>query len=210
MEHVSGAFDLVKLITDNGILVVIAAVFLINQSRQNNRSERQQEKAAEHQSMLINQIFDKYQNTNDSILDIVKNMTITIGQLKDVLTRHDLGSIRTFIKYALRFIPHEVCVFIADFKEKNNLDDKDDVEKSLRTKLENLYKSFVADIDVFPQYKGHYLSFFCNTEWIDLIFDFCIKAIYDGKPYHRDGYLPKLNNLYEKIKVDFFENLNKK
>jgi len=187
-DFVNPSLDMAKGITDFGALAIMGAMLLVFVG-------------------VILFFFLKMMTTlfNNFLKSIEKN----IQRVIDILTGDDLSRIKVTIKYALQFIPHEVCVCIADIKERNGLSDEEEIKRNLRVILENLYKKFVSDINTFS-YRENRLEYYCNPEWIDLIYEFCIKAIYDGKTYHRDLYLGKLNNLYRTIMNEFFENLDKK
>ena len=157
---------------------------------------------------LVNQIFHVQQATLDSIIKAQASQEGKLDQLKEALTGEVLGQIRVVIKHVLDSTMHRVCTSIAQVKEENHLDDKQAVEGKIRSVIENLYYHNHSDLDMFS-YNGRKLSYYMNPEWLEKVYGYCITAIYDGLPYHRKKYLFELGVIYEKIRLEFFENLKK-
>ena len=169
--------------------------------------------------LVIYLLYDhiKNGNGNKKILDALDRLTSVVNtvvlqnkQIIESFANEELSKIRGLMFYALDSNKHNVCVgIIRQIKEKNNIENRDVVEKSVRGTLNNLFKQFKSDIGEYD-YNGIKLSEFCNDEWLELVFDYCIEAIYDGKEYHPSIYLRGLTVLFDGIKLEFFENLNKK
>jgi hypothetical protein len=128
--------------------------------------------------------------------------------LKDALTGEILNQIRVVSNYAFDYNKHVICTTIGDIKEENNIEDRDAIEKKLTVILKNLYDRRNAEFDAF-HYNGRKLSYYANESWADDVMKLCLNAIYDGKVYHRNLYLKILERFYERVKLQFIENLKK-
>ena len=169
--------------------------------------------------LVIYLLYDhiKNGNGNKKILEAIERLTSVVNtvvlqnkQIIESFANEELSKIRGLMYYALDSNKHNVCVgIIRQIKEKNNIENRDVVEKSVRGALNNLFKQFKSDIGEYD-YNGVKLSEFSSDEWLELVYDYCIEAIYDGKDYHPSIYLRGLTVLFDGIKLEFFENLNKK
>ena len=158
---------------------------------------------------VVNSILETQQKTLDAILRSQTSQENKLEQIKETLTGEILNQIRVLMAYAFESNQHAICTtVIANIKENNETDDRKATEKKVIVILNNIYKKLKSDIDAF-QYNGRKLSEFFSDEWVALVNDYCVKAIYDGKKYHREPYLRGLDTIFKTIKIEFFENLKK-
>lgn len=191
----TGISEVGLLVTVAGFYLVITAIMMIVFIRWFVR--------------LVNKIFDTQQVTLENILQAQKMQDSKISQLKEALTGEILNQVRAFSNYAFDYNMHQVSVSIGQIKDDNNLENRDAVEKKVRAILGNLYNRRNSNFDFFT-YNGRKLSYYTNPEWEDIVFKYCVDAIYDGEPYHRTRHLDGLDIIYERIKIEFFNNLKAK
>ena len=202
LESVQPTIDMSKAINDHGMTTVSAAAFLI------------------YSFIVLTVVITQFvlsivdnRKLKKSVELLVADMNLVTGQQKQILesfANEELSRIRGLMHYALDSNKHAVCVtVIGQIKEKNGIDNKAAVEKKVRGILSNIYKRLKTDLSEY-EYKGKKLSDYCLDEWLEMVFEYCMEAIYDGQEYHRDVYLRGLTILFDRIKIEFFENLNKK
>ena len=158
---------------------------------------------------LVNRIFDTQQKSLDGVLISLNAQGVVIKQVKEAVTGEVYNQVRVLMYYAFEFNKHAICAsVIGHIKENNGLDNREAVSANVRALLNNLYRAMKTDIDTCA-YNGNKLSAYCSDEWVNSIHDYCMTSIYDGKNYHRDTYMRGLDTQFERIKIEFFENLKK-
>jgi len=201
MEQVATTVDVVRGISDFGMTAMTAGFYLVISAITLILFIRWFVK-------LVNQIFHVQQATLDNIIKGQASQEGKLDQLKEVLTGEVLGQVRVVIKHALDSVMYQVCISIAQIKEENHLEDNPAVENKIRSIIENLYHRNYSDLDMFS-YNGRKLSYYMDPEWLERVYVYCVAAVYDGLAYHKKKYLFELGVIYEKIRLEFFENLKK-
>ena len=197
MEYVNDTIEVAKGISEYGFMAMTTAFYLVTTG------------------VLVVWLGKFFNKTIQNQQEMLKSIIVSLGeqkteikQLKEAMTGEVYNQIRIAVKHVFRSIIHEVCITIADTKEGNNLSNRTAVEERIVDRVENFYKSDCADLSAF-QYEGKNLAECMNPKWMNKTSDFCITSVFDEQPYHRRLYLPHLKVMFEKFRLELFENLRK-
>lgn len=190
--------DTAKLISEQGILVTISSLFLVL-------------------SMIaIGVLITYFKRTNDALVNDVKGMIKALLEAthrqNDMLTDISEG-LRPEIKERIKVLANSffdlatfrIIAFIKRVKRENHIDKKDETLAKIRKYVANLHSDRKSKFDNF-NYKGKPLSSYVNPSWIDSVADIVEREVYDAEP-NDDRTFTNVKNVYDEIKLDFYERL---
>lgn len=218
-EFINPTMEVAKGISEYSIFVMIASVFIVTFGVILYSLIRTLKKSNDDNKEFLTKMFESQQKQSEyqhkvleSILDLQKSNNASIYQLKESLTGEDFNRIRSEVEDGFGFDLHQICVgIIARIKDgfAGKLDDsKADIERQVRSSIENLYEKRHRKFDYF-MYDGQKLSDFIDQKWKDEICDYVISAVNDGQEYHRKHYLDELGLRFDKFTNELFKRLKK-
>lgn len=190
-----------KNITDLGLMAVTAAFFLVLSG------------------LMWLLIFKWFKKIIDDLIQSIKSMMTDLlsetrkqnDMLNDISegmrseTRERLKTLSsTFFDLAM----YRVLSFIKRVKKENHIADKEATLNKINRFLTNLHSDRKSKFDNFSS-RGRNLSEFVNPEWVVKVSDVVEKEVYDDEP-NEDRTYSNVKNVYDDIKVDFYERVFKK
>lgn len=200
MEQTEAALQVAKGISEYGILVVIAAFFLVfaigvlvwNMVSYKNLTERIFTEFGEK----ITDVQEKANKNLETMVDIAEGL-IPETQLRIKNTSGVYFDLAT----------EKVCRLIKRVREENHIADREATAQKIRTLLTNLYQDRNSRFDSY-HYRGKRLSEYTNPDWVEWV-----AKVVEGELYNESGANNKraftnVSAVYENIKLDFYHRLN--
>jgi hypothetical protein len=184
--------ELGKTISELGILVVIAAMFLIDNYRSrryNRKRDEERDRAIMEQDKMLREHISVISDFSKAGLDLIK-----IASMKQV----DIDQAKNLIRINLDQIKGEVVMNVIKIKQKNSLDDRDAVKMKVNLLLNSLYDSSVSFFRNI-EYNSRPISFLFESAWKLEVRDYMIKDCEGSEIdiYMLDGRYAALFNSYK-------------
>lgn len=200
MNDISQVTEVAKGISEYGILVMIAAFFLIIAAGvmiYNMRSYK----------TLTEKIISDFGEKLDELLKQAEQNSQTMIDIAEGLIPETQLRIKNTSNVYFDLAIEKVCRMIKKIREENHIVDKENTQKKIRTMLQNLYEDRNSRFDYYT-YRGKKLSYYCNPDWVE-----CVAKVVEAELYNEAGANNKraYTNVcaaYERIKLDFYHRLN--
>jgi hypothetical protein len=157
-----GMIESARLIAELGVLVVLAAAYIYTSL--------------------------KNQKTLTEIKNLQTQNVTDMSQLKEAMTGEVYRQVRVVARYSFVSNKFNVLMLIDDIKRNNHLDNKTYIEGKVKRALDNLYDDRKENFDAFF-YRGKKLSYYVEEVWKNDIYEFCLRAVYDEKPFDIKNYI---------------------
>ena len=193
MNELQTATEVARGISEYGILVMVAAFFLVfaagvmlwNMRAYKNLIQR-----------LVSDFSEKLDKVNSMMVDVAEGI-VPETQLR----------IKNISNVYFDLATEQVCRMIKKVREENHIADREATAQKVRTLLRNMYEDRNSRFDSFT-YRGKKLSGYCNPEWIEWV----AKAV-EGELYNEAGpnngrAYTNVKAVYDNIKLDFYHRLN--
>ena len=199
MRELEPVMDMARGIDEHGVLVVIAAAFIVlsigmflMMMRWFKRSIDQMLTATEQ----IKGIADQIRETN-SMMDNIAEGLMPETQLRIKNTSGVYFDLAT----------EKVCRMIKRIREENHIVDREATVRKIHTLLTNLYEDRNSRFDSY-RYRGKRLSEYCNPEWIEWVAKVVEGELYNEAGANNGRAYTNVSAVYENIKLDFYHRLN--
>lgn len=190
-----------KNITDLGLMAVTAAFFLVLSGLMwlfiFKWFKKIIEDLIQSNKRMIGDLLSETRKQNDMLYDISEGMRSETRERLKTLSS-------TFFDLAM----YRVLSFIKRVKKENHIDNKEATISKIKRFLTNLHNDRKSKFDNFSS-RGKNLSEFVNPDWVDQVADVVEKEVYDDEP-NDDRTYSNVKNVYDDIKVDFYESVFKK
>lgn len=187
-------------ISEYGILIIIAAVFLVLSSVLMITCFRWFraiiERAMNDYSVEIKECIAIAQKNSEAIIDISEGV-IPETQLR----------IKNISGVYFDLAIERVCRIIKKVREENHISNKEATKKKIHSLLKNLYDDRLSRFDCF-RFRGKKLSEYCNPEWIDWVAKIVENEIYDETGANNNRAFTNVSMVYDRIKLDMYHRLN--
>lgn len=189
-----------KNITDLGMMAVTAAFFLILSGILwvfiFKWFKKVIDDLIQNTKTLMSELLCETRKQNEMLTDISEGMRPeTQLRIKNISnTFFDLAAYR-------------ILQFIKRVKKENHIDDKEKTISKIKKSVTNLHADRNSKFDSLT-YRGKKLSTYTNPDWVGMVADVVEREVYDPEQ-NEDRTLSNIKNVYDEIKVDFYNRLNK-
>ena len=199
MEQTEAALQVAKGISEYGILIVIAAFFLVfsigvlvwNMVSYKNLTERIFTEFGEK----ITDVQEKANKNLETMVDIAEGL-IPETQLR----------IKSISGVFFDLAVEKVCRLIKKIREENHIIDKEATKIKIHTLLHNLYEDRNSKFDNF-RYRGKRLSEYSNPEWIEWVAKVIESELYNEAGVNNSRAYTNVKAVYDNIKLDFYHRI---
>lgn len=200
MEQIEAATMVAKGISEYGILVMVAAFFLIFAAGVmlwNMKSYK----------AIIENIMTDFSDRINTLQETAnKNSQVMIDIAEGLIPETQLRIKNTSNVY-FDLATEKVCRLIKRVREENHIVDREATTKKIRTLLTNMYEDRNSRFDSFT-YRGKRLSSYCNPEWVEWVEKVVEGEIYNEAGPNNNRAYTNIKAVYENIKLDFYKRLN--
>lgn len=199
MEQTETALNVAKGISEYGILVVIAAFFVLLSFSMFVMMMRWFRKSLDKMISATRQIGE----TNQTIGEMNRVMTdIAEGLLPETQLR-----IKNTSNAYFDLATEKVCRMIKRVREENHIADREATRRKVRTLLTNMHEDRNSRFDSY-RYRGRRLSEYTNAEWIEWVAQVVELELYNESGANNGRAYTNVSAVYDNIKLDFYHRLN--
>lgn len=201
MNEIEQVTKVAQGISDFGILVMIAAFFLIFSAGVmiwNMRSYK----------TLIERVMTEFSEKLEKVSSTASDNSQIMSEIAEGLVPETRLRIKSISNAFFDLSIERVCRLIKRVREENHIIDKEATRLKIRTLLTNLFEDRNSKMDNFT-FRGKRLSTYTNREWISWVAEVIEGEIYsDAGPNNGRAYT-NVMMVYDKIKLDFYHRLDK-
>lgn len=200
MNEIEQVTQVAKGISEFGILVMIAAFFLLLSAGVmiwNMRSYKS----------IIEQIMSDFSDKLNLIQETANKNAQTMIDIAEGLIPETQLRIKNISGVFFDLSVERVCRIIKRVRQENHIVDKDATRTKIRTLLTNLFEDRNSKLDTFT-YRGKKLSEYSNLDWIEWVAQVVENEIYNEAGENNGRAYSNVCMVYEKIKLDFYHRLN--
>lgn len=199
MGQTETALNVAKGISEYGILVVIAAFFVLLSFSMFVMMMRWFRKSLDKMISATRQIGE----TNQTIGEMNRVMTdIAEGLLPETQLR-----IKNTSNVYFDLAVEKVCRMIRKVREENHITDREATRRKVRTLLTNMHEDRNSRFDSY-RYRGRRLSEYTNAEWIEWVAQVVELELYNEAGANNGRAYTNVSAAYDNIKLDFYHRLN--
>lgn len=200
MNEIEQVTQVAKEISEFGILVMIAAFFLLLSAGVmiwNMRSYKS----------IIEQIMSDFSDKLNLIQETANKNAQTMIDIAEGLIPETQLRIKNISGVFFDLSVERVCRIIKRVRQENHIVDKEATRTKIRTLLTNLFEDRNSKLDTFT-YRGKKLSEYSNLDWIEWVAQVAENEIYNEAGENNGRAYSNVCMVYEKIKLDFYHRLN--
>lgn len=200
MNEIEQVAQVAKGISEFGILVMIAAFFLLLSAGVmiwNMRSYKS----------IIEQIMSDFSDKLNLIQETANKNAQTMIDIAEGLIPETQLRIKNISGVFFDLSVERVCRIIKRVRQENHIVDKEATRTKIRTLLTNLFEDRNSKLDTFT-YRGKKLSEYSNLDWIEWVAQVVEDEIYNEAGENNGRAYSNVCMVYEKIKLDFYHRLN--
>jgi hypothetical protein len=200
MNEIEQVTQVAKGISEFGILVMIAAFFLLLSAGVmiwNMRSYKS----------IIEQIMSDFSDKLNLIQETANKNAQTMIDIAEGLIPETQLRIKNISGVFFDLSVERVCRIIKRVRQENHIVDKEATRTKIRTLLTNLFEDRNSKLDTFT-YRGKKLSEYSNLDWIEWVAQVVENEIYNEAGENNGRSYSNVCMVYEKIKLDFYHRLN--
>lgn len=199
MNEIEQVTQVAKGISEFGILVMIAAFFLLLSAGVmiwNMRSYKS----------IIEQIMSDFSDKLNLIQETANKNAQTMIDIAEGLIPETQLRIKNISGVFFDLSVERVCRIIKRVRQENHIVDKEATRTKIRTLLTNLFEDRNSKLDTFT-YRGKKLSEYSNLDWIEWVAQVVENEIYNEAGENNGRSYSNVCMVYEKIKLDFYHRL---
>ena len=200
MNEIEQVTQVAKGISEFGILVMIAAFFLLLSAGVmiwNMRSY----------TSIIEQIMSDFSDKLNLIQETANKNAQTMIDIAEGLIPETQLRIKNISGVFFDLSVERVCRIIKRVRQENHIVDKEATRTKIRTLLTTLFEDRNSKLDTFT-YRGKKLSEYSNLDWIEWVAQVVENEIYNEAGENNGRAYSNVCMVYEKIKLDFYHRLN--
>ena len=200
MNDISQVTEVAKGISEYGILVMIAAFFLIIAAGvmiYNMRSYK----------TLTEKIISDFGEKLDELLKQAEQNSQTMIDIAEGLIPETQLRIKNTSNVYFDLAIEKVCRMIKKIREENHIVDKENTQKKIRTMLQNLYEDRNSRFDYYT-YRGKKLSYYCNPDWVEWVAKVVEAELYNEAGANNKRAYTNVCAAYDRSKLDYYHRLN--
>lgn len=201
MENsVEQTLGIAKGISEYGILIIIAAVFLL-------LSSVLMITCFKWFKTIIEKAMNDYSKDIKDCIEIAKKNSEVIIDISEGIIPETQLRIKNISGVYFDLAIEKVCRIIKRVREENHICDKEATKIKIRSLLTNMHNDRLSRFDCFT-YRGKKLSFYCNHEWVEWVATIVENEIYDETGVNNRRAFTNVSMVYERIKLDMYDRLN--
>ena len=200
MDEIEQVTHVAKGISEYGILVMIAAFFLVFVCAVLLWNMRNYKTILEN---LLDDFSERLKGLQDSA---DKNSQMMVDIAEGLLPETQLR-IKSISGAFFDLATEKVCRIIKKIREENHIADKEATRDKIHTLLRNLYEDRNSKFDSF-RYRGKKLSEYANPEWVEWVAKVVEGEIYNESGANNGRAYTNVKAVYDNIKLDFYHRLN--
>lgn len=195
----SNVTEIAKSISDFGMMAVTAAFFLL-------LAGGLMVACFKWFKSIINGMITDNKRLMEELLDETKRQNEQLTDISEGLKPETQLRIKNTSGVYFDLAIEKVCRIIKKVREENHIVDREATKSKIRTLLINLHEDRNSRFDYYT-YRGKRLSSYTSPAWIDWVEEVVIKEVYSEKPNNSRAHT-NVSAVYEKIKLDFYHNMN--
>lgn len=206
MNEISQATEVAKGISENGLLVMTAAFFLV-------LSATLMVTCFMWFRSIINKIIGNFSKSIEVLKENIQDISETMNDQSAMLADISEGSrqetqmrIKNISNVYFDLAVEKVCRLIKNVREENNIDKKEQTKAKIRARVNNIYEDRNSRFDYFT-YRGMKLSKYTNPKWVDWVSEVVEREVYSDAINNGRAYA-NVKQAYDKIRLDFYHRLN--
>lgn len=192
--------EVARGISDFGLLVVIAAVYLII-------SAGLMISCFAWFKSIINGIIDKNDKTMQELLAETRSQNDMISDLSEGLRPETQLRIKNTANVYFDLAIEQVCRLVKQIREENHISDREKTATKIRTLLKNIYEDRNSRFDSYT-YHSRKLSSYTNPEWVEQVAKVVESELYNESGPNNGRAYTNIRAVYGEIKNDFYHRLN--
>lgn len=200
MNEIEQVTQVAKGISEFGILVMIAAFFLLLSAGVMIWNMRSYKSIIEH-------IMSDFSDKLNLIQETANKNAQTMIDIAEGLIPETQLRIKNISGVFFDLSVERVCRIIKRVRQENHIVDKEATRSKIRTLLTNLFEDRNSKLDTFT-YRGKKLSEYSNLDWIEWVAQVVENEIYNEAGEDNGRAYSNVCMVYEKIKLDFYHRLN--
>lgn len=200
MNEIEQVTQVAKEISEFGILVMIAAFFLLLSAGVMIWNMRSYKSIIEH-------IMSDFSDKLNLIQETANKNAQTMIDIAEGLIPETQLRIKNISGVFFDLSVERVCRIIKRVRQENHIVDKEATRSKIRTLLTNLFEDRNSKLDTFT-YRGKKLSEYSNLDWIEWVAQVVENEIYNEAGENNGRAYSNVCMVYEKIKLDFYHRLN--
>lgn len=200
MNGIEQATQVAKGISEYGILVMIAAFFLVFVCSILLWNMRNYKTILEN---LLNDFSDRLKDLQEA----ADRNSQTMVEIAEGLVPETQQRIKSISGTFFDLATERVCRLIKKVREENHISDREATGRKVRTLLRNMYDDRNSRFDSFT-YRGRKLSSYCNPEWVEWVAQAVEGELYNETGANNGRAYTNVCTVYDRIKLDFYHRLN--
>ncbi len=199
MEQTEAALQVARGISEYGVLVIIAAFFLLLSFSMFIMMMRWFKKSLDKMLMATRQIGE--------ISEIMSDMNEMMTDIAEGLIPETQLRIKNTSNVYFDLAIEKACRLIKKIREENHIADREATRNKIRMLLTNMFEDRNSRFDSY-RYRGRKLSEYTNSEWIDWVAKVVEGELYNESGVNNGRAYTNVSAVYENIKLDFYHRLN--
>lgn len=199
--EMSTALDTAKGITDYGALAVMGGIFL-------SLSAAMMIAIFKWFKSIINNLIEDQSSTMEDLLCETKTQNEMLAEIADGLRPKTLLEVKSISNTCFDLSVERVCRMIKKVREENHIANREATEAKIELLLTNLHEDRNSRFDN-HHYRGRSLTEYTSKTWIQWVKAVVINEVYSASPNNGRAYT-NVNAIYDKIKLDFYNNVQHK
>lgn len=200
MDEIQSVTEVAKVVSDLGIVIVLASAFLI-------LSVLMWVAIFKWFKSIINQVLNENKKGLQDLLEEEKNQNSMLYDLSEGLRSETQLRIRNLSGFAFDLSIEQVCRLIKNVREENHIADREATAKKVRGLLQNIHDDRLRRFDPFT-YRGKCISEFCDQVWVEKVAKIVENELYnpigaDNKRAHTN-----VKMVYDEIQLEFYRKLS--
>lgn len=199
--EMSTALETAKGITDYGALAVMGGIFL-------TLAAGMMIAIFKWFKSIINNLIEDQSSMMEDLLCETKAQNETLAEIADGLRPKTLLEVKSISNTCFDLSVERVCRMIKKVREENHIANREATEAKIELLLTNLHEDRNSRFDN-HHFRGRPLTEYTSKEWIQWVKAVVINEVYSASPNNGRAYT-NVNAIYDKIKLDFYNNVQHK
>ena len=196
------ALSVARGISEYGILVVVAAFFLVLAACMMIWHMRSYK-------ALMDGVTENFSRTIEDIKDIADQNRQTMADISESLMPETRLRVENTATICFELAIEKVCRIIKRIREENHIANREATAAKIRAQLRNLYEERNSRFD-FYTYRGKPLSAYCIDEWVERVAKVVEGELYNEAGPNNGRAYTNVKTVYDSIKLDFLERIDGK
>lgn len=155
---------------------------------------------------IINNMIETQNSATQNLLDATKEQSAKLDDISEGLRNETLLRIRNIANVYFDYSKELVSRIVKKVREENHIANKETTKVKIRALIKNIHDERNTSFDCFT-YRGHKLSSFTDSAWIDTV-----SNVVENEIYHPDGpdnrrAFSNIAVAYDNIKLSFYNKI---